>query len=211
MTLEYTIAAIPTEYKGRRYRSRLEAKWAAFFDLCGWSFEYEPYDLGAWSPDFLINVRGNEVLVEVKPVTEIDVPTIYKMHTAAERSGFKGDLMLVGSSIFGSPVEEIRGQYPYVGWLCSSEAPESPPRGRERSGLSPEMQMMPWFTQALLIDNRRCDVAIGYGYESTRSGSCGGLGVLGELWLDSTRHTEALFTFTERWSRAANSVQWRGR
>ena len=96
MALEYTIAAIPTTYKGRLYRSRLEAKWAAFFDLCGWQAEYEPYDLGAWSPDFLIKGQHAEILVEVKPVTEIDVPTIYKMHTAAAQSGFTGDLLLVG-------------------------------------------------------------------------------------------------------------------
>ena len=34
--MDYTIDSIPTVYKGRNYRSRLEAKWAAFFDLCGW-------------------------------------------------------------------------------------------------------------------------------------------------------------------------------
>ena len=32
----------PTLYNGRRYRSRLEARWAAFFDLVRWPFEYEP-------------------------------------------------------------------------------------------------------------------------------------------------------------------------
>ena len=35
MTFDYQIAAIPTLYRGRQYRSRLEAKWAAFFDLAG--------------------------------------------------------------------------------------------------------------------------------------------------------------------------------
>jgi len=29
----YTIPAIPTRYNGVNFRSRLEAKWAAFFDL----------------------------------------------------------------------------------------------------------------------------------------------------------------------------------
>ncbi|MEA2669684.1 MAG: hypothetical protein QOJ33_2618, partial [Chloroflexota bacterium] len=28
--------AIPTTYDGVNFRSRLEAKWAAFFDLLGW-------------------------------------------------------------------------------------------------------------------------------------------------------------------------------
>jgi len=33
------IAAIPTLYKDVQFRSRLEAKWAAFFDLLGWDSE----------------------------------------------------------------------------------------------------------------------------------------------------------------------------
>ena len=42
------LKAIETEYKGYRFRSRLEARWAVFFDACGVSWEYEPegYDLG---------------------------------------------------------------------------------------------------------------------------------------------------------------------
>lgn len=63
--MKYTIKSKPTEYNSRIYRSRLEARWAAYFDLAKIEFEYEPFDLEGWSPDFLIN--GN-TLVEVKPV-----------------------------------------------------------------------------------------------------------------------------------------------
>lgn len=52
MTL--AIAAIPTLYRGTRYQSRLEARWAAFFHMVRWQFVYEPYDLDKWSPDFLL-------------------------------------------------------------------------------------------------------------------------------------------------------------
>lgn len=207
MSLEYTIAAIPTEYKGRRYRSRLEAKWAAFFDLCGWSFEYEPYDLGAWSPDFLIRGRQSEVLVEVKPIAEIHAPTIYKMHMAADQAGFKGELLLVGSSILGT---ENDADYPHLGWLCSTEVPEKPGTSRERAGLPLEMQMMPWFTRAPLIHNRTCDFGIHYHYRSTRGGAVGGRGILHSWWLDETRQRETFKTFNEKWSHASNTVQWRG-
>ncbi len=31
--MEYTIKAIPTEYAGVHFRSRTEARWAAFFDV----------------------------------------------------------------------------------------------------------------------------------------------------------------------------------
>lgn len=47
-------AAIPTLYEGVRFRSRLEARWAAFFDLMGWKWEYEPIDFNGWIPDFKV-------------------------------------------------------------------------------------------------------------------------------------------------------------
>lgn len=62
-------AAIPTFYKGVRFRSRLEARWAAFFDIAGWPWEYEPVDLDGWIPDFILTGRkGNKILVEIKPI-----------------------------------------------------------------------------------------------------------------------------------------------
>ena len=36
------IEAIPTRYKGVRFRSRLEAQWAVFWDELGVKWEYEP-------------------------------------------------------------------------------------------------------------------------------------------------------------------------
>jgi hypothetical protein len=53
--MKYTIAAHPTTYKGVNMRSRLEARWAAFFDLVSWRWEYEPIDLLGWSPDFRVS------------------------------------------------------------------------------------------------------------------------------------------------------------
>lgn len=63
--MEYEFKPIPTKYKGRQYRSRLEARWAAYFDLTNIPFEYEPFDLDGWIPDFIIN---GETLVEIKPL-----------------------------------------------------------------------------------------------------------------------------------------------
>ncbi|MBC7149019.1 MAG: hypothetical protein H5U22_06535 [Rhizobium sp.] len=61
----YTIKAIPTLYNHVQFRSRLEARWAAFFDLAGIEWDYEPFDLDGWAPDFLLT--GLDILVEVKP------------------------------------------------------------------------------------------------------------------------------------------------
>lgn len=67
------IKAIQTSYKGYLFRSRLEARWAVFFDALGVEWEYEPEgynlgDLGWYLPDFLIPLRsGIRLFVEVKP------------------------------------------------------------------------------------------------------------------------------------------------
>jgi hypothetical protein len=70
--------AIETRYKGYRFRSRLEARWAVFFDAAGIEYEYEHqgYDLGKfgwylpdfWLPDLL-------TWVEVKATPQIAAST----------------------------------------------------------------------------------------------------------------------------------------
>ena len=77
--MQYNIAAIPTTYNGVQFRSRLEARWGAFFDVMGWEWTYEPFDLPGWSPDFLLCAFGKEYLVEVKPITSFDHDTARKM------------------------------------------------------------------------------------------------------------------------------------
>lgn len=64
----YSHKAIPTKYKGIQFRSRLEARWACFFDLIQWDWEYEPVDLDGWIPDFVIGPDCvDRIFVEVKP------------------------------------------------------------------------------------------------------------------------------------------------
>lgn len=51
------IKAIETVYRGYRFRSRLEARWAVFFDALGvrWEYEKEGFDFGngvRYLPDF---------------------------------------------------------------------------------------------------------------------------------------------------------------
>lgn len=62
------IKSHPTSYAGTMFRSRLEAKWAAFFDLLGWQWQYEPIDLNGWTPDFAIQGQEGPTYVEVKPI-----------------------------------------------------------------------------------------------------------------------------------------------
>lgn len=66
------IKAIETQYKGYRFRSRLEARWAVFFDALGveWEYEAEGFDLGNegfYLPDFwLPKFCGYGMFAEVK-------------------------------------------------------------------------------------------------------------------------------------------------
>lgn len=61
------IKAIETRYKGYRFRSRLEARWAVFFDRLELDWEYEPegFDLGQFGyylPDFKVFTPQGEVM-----------------------------------------------------------------------------------------------------------------------------------------------------
>ena len=67
-----TARVIPTTYAGTRFRSRLEARWAVFFDLLGIYWEYEPEayllaDGRGYAPDFLLPRFNGGVVAEVKP------------------------------------------------------------------------------------------------------------------------------------------------
>jgi hypothetical protein len=66
-----SIKAIETRYKGFRFRSRLEARWAVFFDTLGLPFRYEVegYVLGdgrRYLPDFWLG-NDDKFIVEIKP------------------------------------------------------------------------------------------------------------------------------------------------
>jgi len=64
-----TITAIPTEYAGCTFRSRLEARWAVFFDAMRIEWQYEPegfqLQAGKYLPDFYLPQHG--CFAEVKP------------------------------------------------------------------------------------------------------------------------------------------------
>lgn len=187
----YTIAAIPTLYRGRMYRSRLEARWAAFFDRLGWAYEYEPFDLGSWSPDFLLTDMG--VLVEVKPATEFDPDVARKVIGALRRSGHEralmtfvapkldGNVISIGTYIEGfeeEPATAFRPELALVGWL----------QLRDRPTFSAEIVSVPGF-----------DISKGW---ATANGHAG-------EWKSGSASPWPYGKYTmELWSDASNAVQW---
>jgi hypothetical protein len=65
--------AIPTVYKGVQMRSRLEARWAAFFDELGWPWEYEPVDLaGSGGSASIVSTSGAGMMLDSLNVASAD-------------------------------------------------------------------------------------------------------------------------------------------
>lgn len=101
---------IPTSYKGVVMRSRTEARWAAYFDMVGWKWEYEPADLSGYIPDFFIESNGSRLLVEVKPDQEqLDIAK-----AKIEDSGWDEEAVILVSgatSLLGAFLETDRSAF----------------------------------------------------------------------------------------------------
>ena len=66
------IKPIQTRYAGYLFRSRLEARWAVFFDhlKLDWAYEPEGFQLPSgtyYLPDFRVNLRRGPMWFEIKP------------------------------------------------------------------------------------------------------------------------------------------------
>lgn len=108
------IKAIPTRYKGYHFRSRLEARWAVFFDALGVRWEYEPEgyqfrDGTRYLPDFWIPECN--LFVEVKGTR----PTWEEVGKCEELALATGKSAVL---VFGTPYEN-------PSWLCCWEVSDS--------------------------------------------------------------------------------------
>ncbi len=92
-----TIPAIETHYAGCRFRSRLEARWAVFFDRAGIAWQYEPqgYQIDVagekrpYLPDFWLPDVDGGTWCEVKGSPEgMDIPLL--AHAAHGEHGLPG-------------------------------------------------------------------------------------------------------------------------
>ncbi|MEA5626020.1 hypothetical protein [Nostoc sp. UHCC 0251] len=102
------IKPIPTKYNDVQFRSRLEARWAAFFDLLEWRWEYEPCDFDGWIPDFLLKFDSC-IFVEVKPIYNFPQDIADEI----EKSGCIEDCLIVGMTL-DSPKNRSYGVQ--IGW-----------------------------------------------------------------------------------------------
>jgi hypothetical protein len=98
-------------------RSRLECKWACVFDQIGWRWEYEPLDFNGWIPDFLIRTKCLPLLVEVKPILELELSVTEKI----ERSLGPALCRDFNVLILGAAAHYFDEFIPYQGWFSETK------------------------------------------------------------------------------------------
>jgi hypothetical protein len=120
------IRPLETSYRGYRFRSRLEARWAVYFDAMHWKWEYEPegYDLGEagyYLPDFFLPPLDSWAEVKPSSFTEserrkasalcmatkrdvillVGVPDDIRYETMFYEEPFGGDALIPGDQHLG--------------------------------------------------------------------------------------------------------------
>jgi hypothetical protein len=118
--------SIPTVFDGTEYRSRLEAKWAALFDLIGWRHDFEPFAGDWYIPDFTI-AGPQPLVVEVKPaVVEADFDAALDKVTLGVFEHWEHDVLILGAD----PLPQLPGRcdgHPPCGLLgVFSDEPTEP-------------------------------------------------------------------------------------
>ena len=102
--------AIPTHYNGINFRSRLEAKWARFFDLLGWKWDYEPVDFDGYIPDFYLH-GDRPCFVEIKPAMRVsELVTLNERSYSVMRGTGKRMLYLGAAINLSDPCLQYDGQ-----------------------------------------------------------------------------------------------------
>lgn len=96
-----TIKPIETVYNGYRFRSRLEARWAVFFDALGITYKYEKegYDLGEagwYLPDFWLPDLGTFVEVKGQKPSSEDLMKLRGLALSGAKLILVGDIPQVG-------------------------------------------------------------------------------------------------------------------
>ena len=125
--MEKTIKPIETKYNGFRFRSRLEARWAIFFDMIGLKYEYEVegFEMNGirYLPDFYIPSLDRWFEIKAKPLSE------YEMKKCEEFCFNKDNENIKFSVLVGSPeavkIDAFAGIMEYVWEWPSEKYPEN--------------------------------------------------------------------------------------
>jgi len=175
------MTGIVTMYRGIRFRSRAEARWAALFDGIGWRWHYEAVDLSGYIPDFIVDLHS-PLLVEVKGgVLPADLTTSEQINMACSKievSGWTHEAMVVGAA----PLMASGYAGAMIGMLCDTSTGEG---GRTSGGLF----------HCLACDAPSLHSHEG-GWGCRRCGAYDGDRYVGHIYIEAA------------WATACNATQW---
>lgn len=111
------VKALETRYAGTLFRSRLEARWAAFFDVLAWQWTYEPPVGRGYLPDFVIGGAA-PLLIEVKPAASAqDYTDALGKMTLGLDNRWQHDALVVGLSPIAASLPGCCHLHPAAGEL----------------------------------------------------------------------------------------------
>lgn len=100
------------QYNGFQFKTQLEATWAAFFDLAGWSWQQNPVGTATWAPDFWVKFSCSHsacngyhtLLISVLPLDSIED---FGAHPCLNH-GYGHGIHADGGGAFGSSCDTTR-------------------------------------------------------------------------------------------------------
>ncbi|MFJ4624275.1 hypothetical protein [Streptomyces sp. NPDC088812] len=135
MTDEPTIEAVPTEYAGTTFRSRLEADWAQTLDASRIKWAYEPETITlpsgtVYIPDFWLPELGTWIEVKGPGIPRVEKTIELAQTRACHCDGIcgcawpGGELIIIGRQSIGVAPDQ-RGYRPPTGY-ANWETPHGP-------------------------------------------------------------------------------------
>ena len=102
-----SIKPIETYYNGYRFRSRLEARWAVFFDSVGIEYQYEPEGFAIsnirYLPDFYLPKADRWVEIKSKKLSKSEIEKCSAFCEAQDQDGVKFTIFI------GQPFDNLLG------------------------------------------------------------------------------------------------------
>ena len=121
---------IETKFEAITFRSRLEARWAHFFESLGWNWTYEPFDTDFYIPDFMIGGPA-PLLVEIKPealpTVELEAALTKSVEKATEK-GWQHEVCALGADPMMFPEAQVFDgrEFPAAGLLAERHESGTP-------------------------------------------------------------------------------------
>ncbi len=122
--MEQSIKPINTQYDGHRFRSRLEARWAVFFNTLGIDYQYEPegYEMDSirYLPDFYLPKFDRWFEIKGKALTEGELVKCEEFCLRMDNDSIKFSILIGPPNDCALRVDNFYGIKEYV-WKWPSE------------------------------------------------------------------------------------------